>query len=129
MASLHPGLATVLVIEDNDAYMALYEGALASTRFQLVPARSLSAARAALDAMRPAAIILDVQLFGEDSWHLLAKLKRDPATRSIPVVVISTFDDQQKGLALGADAYAVKPIQKAWLLQTLERVLDTRDVL
>ena len=129
VGSLQPGRAAVLVIEDNDADMALYEGALASTRFQLVPARSLSAARAALDAMRPAAIILDVRLFGEDSWHLLAKLKRDPATKSIPVVVISTFGDQQKGLALGADAYAVKPIQKAWLLQTLERVVDTRDVL
>jgi signal transduction histidine kinase/CheY-like chemotaxis protein len=129
VGSLQPGRAAVLVVEDNDADMAMYERALAGTRFQLVPARSLSAARAALDALRPAAIILDVRLFGEDSWHLLAKLKRDPSTRSMPVVVISTFDDQQKGVALGADAYAVKPIQKEWLLQTLERMLETRDVL
>lgn len=43
--------------------------------------------------------------------------------------MISTFDDQHKGLALGADAYAVKPIHKEWLLQTLESMLATRDVL
>jgi signal transduction histidine kinase/DNA-binding response OmpR family regulator len=129
VGSLQPGRAAVLVIEDNDADMTMYERALAGTRFQLVPARSLSAARAALDALRPGAIILDIRLFGEDSWHLLAKLKRDPVTRAIPIIVISTFDDQQKGLALGADAYAVKPIQKEWLLHTLERVLETRGVL
>jgi signal transduction histidine kinase/DNA-binding response OmpR family regulator len=129
VGSLQAGRSAVLVIEDNDADMALYERALASTRFQLVPARSLAAARAALDALRPAAIVLDIRLFGDDTWHLLAKLKRDPATRSIPVIVVSTFDDQQKGLALGADAYAVKPIQKEWLLETLERVLEARGVL
>jgi signal transduction histidine kinase/CheY-like chemotaxis protein len=129
IGSLEPGRAAVLVVEDNDADMALYERALANTRFQLVPARSISGAIAALETIRPAATILDVRLFGEDSWHLLAKLKREPSTKSIPVIVISTFDDRQKGLALGADAYAVKPIQKEWLLRTLERVLETRDVL
>jgi DNA-binding response OmpR family regulator len=129
IGSLQPGRSAVLVIEDNDADMATYERALAATRFQLVPARSLGAARAALDAIRPAAIVLDIRIFGEDTWHLLAKLKRDPATRAIPVIVISTFDDQQKGLALGADAYAVKPIDREWLLETLEGVLAARDVL
>ncbi len=44
------------------------------------------------------------------------------ATRPIPVIVVTTVDDERKGLSLGADAYAVKPVQRRWLLDQLRRV-------
>jgi CheY-like chemotaxis protein len=88
-----------------------------------VPARSVAAARTALDAMRPAAIILDLRLQGDDAWDLLTSIKRSPATASIPVIVVSTLADRDKGIALGADAYAIKPADRDWLLQTLDRAI------
>jgi CheY-like chemotaxis protein len=73
--------------------------------------------------LRPAAIVLDIRLQGRDAWDLLTKLKREDRTCGIPLIVASSFDDRQKGLALGADAYGVKPIDRAWLLDTLETLV------
>jgi CheY-like chemotaxis protein len=70
--------------------------------------------------IRPAAIVLDIRLHGEDAWDLLARLKRSDETRSIPLIVSSTLDDQAKAFALGADAYGVKPVNRSWLMHTLQ---------
>jgi CheY-like chemotaxis protein len=101
----------------------LYERALANTRFQFVGVRSVAAATTTIDSLQPAAIVLDLRLQGEESWDLLAKLKRDERTASVPLIVVSTIDDRQKGMALGADAYAIKPIKKDWLLATLDSLV------
>ncbi|HEY6362343.1 MAG TPA: response regulator, partial [Vicinamibacterales bacterium] len=118
-----PDRSQVLVIEDTDEDILLYERALASTRFQVVPARSVEAAMAVFDVIRPAAIVLDIRMQGQQTWDVLAKLKRDEATARIPVIVASTVDDRRKGLALGADAYLVKPIARQWLISTLETLV------
>ena len=74
--------------------------------------------------MRPRAIILDILLGAQDSWGFLAAAKADPALHGVPIIVATTVEDQAKGLALGADAYAVKPVARAWLLRELRhRVL------
>jgi signal transduction histidine kinase/CheY-like chemotaxis protein len=126
---LHPGRMPVLVVEDSDEDLMLYERSLAASRFQMIPARSVAAATAALQQIRPAAIVLDLRLQGQDAWDFLAQLKREERTSSIPLIVASTMDDRQKGVALGADAYGVKPIQKAWLLRTLHELVPGRTVL
>lgn len=71
--------------------------------------------------MRPQAIILDIVLQSDLVWAFLAELKADDRTRSIPVLVISTVDDPHKGLGLGADLYAVKPVEGSWLLEQLHQ--------
>lgn len=117
---VEPGRLPVLVVEDSDEDMLLYERALMGTRYQVVPTRSVPTARAALEAVRPAAIILDVRLQSEPSWDLLARLTSDEATRDIPVLVVSTMDDRQKGYGLGAVAYLVKPIVRESLVASLD---------
>ena len=119
---LEPGRTGVLVVEDSDEDLLLYERALVGSPFQVVPARSIAGALAALEVIRPAAILLDLRMHGQDSWEFLTRLKREERTASIPVVIVSTFDDTHKGLALGAHAYRVKPITKEWLLETLRSV-------
>src|SRR5262249_42315747 len=100
VAQIQPGRMPVLVIEDADEDLMLFERALAHTRFQIMPARSTPAAITALEVMKPAAIVLDLRLHGHHAWELLTRLKRDERTSSIPVVIASTIDDQQKGFAL-----------------------------
>jgi len=113
---------TVLVVEDSAEETLVYEKFLRASGFQLVRASTVRQARQALTQFRPHAILLDILLRGEDTWKLLAELKEDDSTRDIPVLVVTSVDDARKGLALGADAYAVKPVERRWLIDELRRV-------
>jgi len=118
----------VLVVEDSPEEMLVYEKFLKGTGFQVVRALTTRQARHALGQMRPAAIVLDILLRGEDAWSLLAEIKGDPATSDIPVLVVSTVDDQAKGMALSVDAYAVKPVERRWLLDRLQLLTGRQPV-
>jgi CheY-like chemotaxis protein len=115
-----PAALTVLVVEDRPEEAMLYEKFFRGTGYRPVVARTMKSARQMLGTFRPHAVILDILLGGDDAWGLLAELKGAEATRGVPVIVASTVDDRQKGFALGADAYGLKPIARAWLLETLD---------
>jgi signal transduction histidine kinase/DNA-binding response OmpR family regulator len=119
-----PRLEPVLVVEDSDEDALLYEKFLKGTRFQIVRATTLAQARQILRGLRPAAVILDIRLRGEDTWALLAELKHADETREVPLIVVTTVADQHKGFGLGADAYAMKPVERPWLLDTLVRLTE-----
>jgi CheY-like chemotaxis protein len=111
------------VVEDQPEDALLYEKFFRGTPYRAVSVRSVKGAQQALATFRPRAIILDILLAGEDAWSLLAEVKAGEGTRDVPVVVVSTVEDRQKGFALGADAYAIKPVERAWLLATLDRLV------
>lgn len=115
----------VLAVENNPEAMFIYEKYLKDTAFQIVPARNLKEARGVLRELRPVAVILDVLLDGEHSWGLLQDLKHSPSTANIPVFVVTVVENREKALALGADAFASKPVNREWLLQQLESVART----
>jgi signal transduction histidine kinase/CheY-like chemotaxis protein len=112
----------VLIVENDARQLTIYDRYLRDSAFRLVPARSLREARRAIAGELPHAIVLDVLLEGEDTWKFLADLKKGATTRDIPVLVVSAVDDSRKGLALGADAYALKPAARGWLIGELERL-------
>src|SRR5581483_11121168 len=112
----------VLVVEDNREALFIYEKYLKGSRFQVVPARNIVEAKASLKAFRPVAIVLDVLLEGEHSWDLLRDLKQDSATHDIPIYVVTVVDNRQKALALGADGFQAKPIDRIWLLDQLNMI-------
>jgi signal transduction histidine kinase/DNA-binding response OmpR family regulator len=118
--TVDPARIPILVVEDAFEDQLFYEKILKNTPFQLLAARTLPAARQALSRIRPAAVILDILLQNEQSWTFLCQIKETAATADIPVLVVSTVDDRAKSAALGADQHAVKPIERAWLLRTLE---------
>src|SRR5206468_1474082 len=74
------------------------------------------------------AVLLDILLPDIDGWEVLQRLKADPLTRAIPVMVVSVVDDRQLGLALGAIDYFVKPISREPLLEALGRLTFTTKV-
>ena len=119
-------LVPVLVVDDDAETRLLYEKYLRGTRYQPVSARNLREARELTSRVQPRAIILDILLRGEDSWRWLGELKRDPATAHIQVLVATTVDDERKGLALGADAYCLKPLDRGVLLEKLEKLTGPR---
>ncbi len=107
---LEPSRLPVLLVEDHYETRLIYEKFLRTSPWQIIGARSVREAENVLRNVSPVAIVLDIRLQGEDSWDLLAKLKSNRATRGIPVLVATTVDDRGKALALGADAFVMKPL-------------------
>ncbi|HEX6739375.1 MAG TPA: ATP-binding protein, partial [Vicinamibacteria bacterium] len=121
---IEPGGRPVVVLEDDLANLHVYERLLRHSKFQLLPARSVRQAQAWLETGRVRAVVLDIQLLGEDAWRFLAALKERPETRTLPVLVVTNVDDERKALALGADAYSAQPVQAEWLLAALRRLTE-----
>ena len=112
----------VLFIEDSAEMLMAYESYLKGSGFQLIGARTTREAENILDRIQPRAIVLDIVLRSEDTWAFLVKLKEEPQTRNIPVLVASTVEDQPKAFHLGVGAYIIKPFQRAALLGKLREL-------
>jgi CheY-like chemotaxis protein/two-component sensor histidine kinase len=121
-----PGLAPVLFVEDDVETRFIFEKYLSNSTYQAVCVGSLREAREVLRRLRPQAIVLDILLRGEDSWRYLNELKTDPGTAGIPVLVLTSVEDERKGLALGADGYFLKPVSRTSLLERLDALTGRR---
>ncbi|MCU7495676.1 MAG: response regulator [Ignavibacteria bacterium] len=118
--------STVLIIEDNEAMHLIYEKYLKGTGFNVKTAKSIEEAKAVLEKTIPDVIILDILLPGENTWQFLTELKSGGRFKNIPVLVASVIDEEERGLALGADDYCVKPIERSWLLKKLQTLKSHR---
>ena len=125
---LDPNRTPVLVVEDDRQELFFYEKHLADAGFQILPTRTVDDARAILQRARPAAIVLDIMLEGESTWAFLAEIKANPDTHDIPTFVVTVTDREQKARALGADEFFVKPMEREWLLEKLQRVARNHPV-
>lgn len=115
-----PERAPVLVVEDDRETVFGYERYLAMAGFQVLPARSTREASEILRRQRPAAILLDVMLEGEDTWAFLESLKQSADTRDIPVLVCTVMDRESRARALGADELWLKPVDEDKLVRKLQ---------
>ena len=116
----------VLVVEDERELQLFYEKTLRDTPYRTIAAQTLHQASAAIERVRPAAIILDILLRNEDAWRWLAEIKAAPESHSIPVVVITSVDEERKALALGADLFARKPVDREALIALLNQATASR---
>src|SRR5581483_6764246 len=118
------GLSTaplVLVIEDDPGAAELLTRQLSLGGFRTSVIRSGNDALASARALHPAAITLDILLPELDGWEVMSRLKADPETSDIPVVVVSVVDNPDLGMALGALDYFVKPVDGRQLVDRLRR--------
>ncbi len=116
----------VLVVEDDAQAYELIASALTSAGYLSIRARhGEEAVRLAREA-RPCAVTLDLVLPGLDGWEVLKRLKSDEITREIPVVIISMVENRELGVALGADDYFLKPVDRDRLLDRIRRLTSGR---
>ena len=111
----------VLVIDDDPAARDLMTRFLSREGFHAETAGSGEEGLRLARALRPVAITLDVMMPGIDGWTVLQRLKADPETQSIPVIMLTMVDDKNIGFALGAADYMTKPVDRTRLSGILGR--------
>jgi CheY-like chemotaxis protein len=116
-----------LAIDDNPDVVAIVRENLADAGYQVVGASTAAEGLAKAQELRPSAITLDIVLPDRDGWQVLHDLKQDPATRDIPVIMLTIVDNKAMGFRLGAADYLVKPLDSAALLATLARMAPIGD--
>jgi signal transduction histidine kinase/CheY-like chemotaxis protein len=115
--------APVLVVEDHAEILLTYEKYLAKSIYQIIPARSLEQARQALEIVKPIAIILDILLEQEHAWSFISELKGNPATQPIPILVATVINNEKQAMALGADGFLIKPVDRLSFVSKLNTLV------
>jgi CheY-like chemotaxis protein/two-component sensor histidine kinase len=112
----------ILVVDDDSTVRDLVERHLEQSGFAVVTAGGGQEGLRLVRELRPAAVTLDIMMPDLDGWTVLAAIKGDPALASIPVVLMSIVDEKNRGYALGAADYLVKPVDRAKLVETITSI-------
>jgi len=115
------GSNTVLVIDDDPTVRQMMRRYLQREGFRVVTAADGEEGLRIAARIVPSVITLDVVMPEKDGWDVLRSLKSDPRLSSIPVVMLSIIDEKNKGYALGASDYVVKPVNRQQLVSVLEK--------
>jgi CheY-like chemotaxis protein/signal transduction histidine kinase len=121
---LQPGDAVLLVVEDDPHYARVVVDLARDAGFKVLVAMDGADALALARQYQPTAVSLDVFLPDMLGWTVLSQLKKDPATRHIPVQMVTLDEDRQHGLARGAFAFLTKPMTAEGLNAALARIKD-----
>ena len=121
-AILAAGDPSVLIVEDDARFARVVLEYAREKNFKgVITAQGDSALSMARDYM-PTAILLDIDLPDIDGFTVLDRLKRDPATRHIPVHVMSNLAERERALRQGAISYLKKPVTRERLQEELVRI-------
>jgi two-component system cell cycle response regulator DivK len=116
----------ILVVEDNQPNRELLCDWLEAEGFEAIAAENLEQAFAAFKSQPPDAVLLDVQLGSEDGLSLAAWIRKEPTSRSTPVIAVTAHamvTDQERVMQAGCDACVSKPIDFKLLSEQLQRWL------
>lgn len=119
---------TALIVEDSLSDQELISGCLMQGGLNVVKAQNAEEAIAKISRHKPDVIILDVVLPDRSGFELCRELKTQAETSKIPIVICSTKGgklNQRWGLKHGADAYLVKPVDQAELVDTVKNLLKS----
>jgi CheY-like chemotaxis protein len=119
-----PDDRVVLIVEDEPRYAKMLLEAAHGKGFKALVAHNGEDALSLARKFRPDAITLDVFLPDMLGWTVLNQLKHDPATRHIPVQVLTVEEERQYGLERGAFSFMTKPSSVEGLQSVFDRIQD-----
>ena len=117
---------TVLYVEDNEFNLKIVRQLLARTSYRLIEATDGELGVAAALKELPDLILMDIQLPRLSGLDATRRLRADPKTAEVPIIVITSFalsGDEQKAKDAGASAYLAKPYSPRELLQMIHKFL------
>jgi CheY-like chemotaxis protein/signal transduction histidine kinase len=121
-ADVSPDDSVLLIVDDDPHYARILLGLARDRGFKGIVATRGQTALTLARQYQPAAITLDVFLPDMLGWTVLNSLKLDPATRHIPVHILSVEEERQHGLSRGALSYLVKPATTGDLESAFDRI-------
>src|SRR4051812_8806326 len=111
--------ARVLVVDDVPANVRLLEARLSAEYFDVTSAHNGAQALAMCERAECDIVLLDVMMPDMDGFEVCRKLKSNPATHHVPVVMVTALDqpsDRVRGLEAGADDFLTKPVSDVALI-------------
>jgi len=115
----------ILIVDDDPEMRGLLAHAFQEEGYPTLTAATGREALKLAGTRQPMAITLDVIMPDMDGWEVLARLKENPETAPIPVVIISVTDDRDTGSALGAVGYITKPVDHQNLIREIKKIHNT----
>jgi two-component system, OmpR family, alkaline phosphatase synthesis response regulator PhoP len=118
----------ILIVEDHPRMRGAMRLVLEGEGFQIDEAADGLAAIESVRGDPPSLVLLDLNIPGASGKDVLERLKGDPATSGVPVVIVSATGEEgrSEAMRLGAEGYVTKPFSPSVLLRTAERVLKGR---
>ncbi len=115
----------ILLVDDDPGFRALLRTTFEVVDVDVREAENVAAAEAVIEAASPEVVVLDVRLPGPDGLELCRKLKSDPRTRGIAVVLLTGAEEgtAESAKEVGADAFVRKPFRPLELVATVERLV------
>ncbi|MGH2658888.1 MAG: response regulator transcription factor [Actinomycetota bacterium] len=119
----------ILIVDDDPVILRLLQINFRLEGYDVDSAsRGDEALRRAREAV-PDVVVLDIMMPGVDGFDVLRQLREDPASRDVPVILLSARaqdEDRLRGYALGVEVYVTKPFDPAHLVEIVRRVLAGR---
>jgi len=115
--------ARVLIIDDNERVLLLFERYLCSDGIGSHGVSSAAEARAFLDREKPRLVILDVMMRDVDGWQFLQELRSNAEMDTVPIIVCSVMNEPELAAALGAQRLVKKPVARPQMLEAVQQVL------
>ena len=119
-------MSTVLIIDDSPTELHLFQSMLEKNGFDTLVADSGEDGLRQAKQSRPHCILMDVVMPGMNGFQATRKLSKDPDTSDIPVIIITTKDqetDKIWGMRQGAVEYLVKPVSEKRLVEMINTVM------
>jgi len=123
-------MTRILVVEDQEDNRQILRDLLASVDYEMIEAENGEEALAAVAEHRPDLILMDIQLPIMDGYEATRRIKADPSTRGIPVIVVTSYalsGDELKARDAGCDAYVTKPYSPRQLLAKIREHLPNKE--
>jgi signal transduction histidine kinase/CheY-like chemotaxis protein len=120
-SSTAPRSGVILAIDDDPDIHDMLRRNMSRYGYSVEVARNGEDGLRLAKELQPLAITLDVMMPGTDGWTVLGRLKSDPLTADIPVVMLTIVDNKNLGYALGAADYITKPVDRDRLASILKR--------
>ena len=119
------GPSRILVVDDLEQNIKLLEAILAPRAYTVIEATSGEEALAAIVNERPDLVLLDVVMPGIDGYETCRRIRADPSTRLLPVIMVTASGDEEKVQAIesGADDFVQKPLDQPELLARVRSLL------
>lgn len=119
-------MSKILIVDDSPTEIHVLSTILESNGYQVVTAESGESGVSVAKEELPDLVLMDVVMPGLNGFQATRQLKKDPATAHIPVVIVTTKDqetDKIWGMRQGAKDYLTKPVDEGNLINTIQAIL------